>query len=163
MVFEFWPAAAAGAIGGALMTLMRMLMRAAGIDLKADIPNLWGTMLKVHGPTGRLLGLLIHLVGSAAIGLVYAWAFSLLHIDADLWFWGLLGGAIHWWIAGIFMGVLPAIHPEMPDGQHAPGFFLWRYRGPDVPVFLIGHLMYGAAVGVLYGLFHANGGWGTSF
>lgn len=55
------------------------------------------------------------------------------------------------------------MHPETSGGQRVPGFFMRRYGAPDVSVFFIGHLLYGAVVGVVYGLFHTNGGWGTSF
>ncbi len=158
MTFEFWPAMAAGTIGGALMTLMRVLMRRVGIDLRLDIPHLWGTMLKAHGQPGQVIGLLIHLIGSGAIGLIYAWAFDLLGSTSHLWLWGLLGGFVHWFIAGLFMGMLPLMHVEIPSRVPPPGIFVRNFGAPDVPVFVIGHIMYGVVVSVLYAFFHSGGG-----
>ncbi len=69
MEFAFWPAVFAGLVGGLIMAGMRMTMKAAGMDLKMDVARMWGTMMKVYGTAGQLLGMMIHLLVSALIAL----------------------------------------------------------------------------------------------
>jgi hypothetical protein len=163
MVFEFWPALLAGIIGGAVMAGMRMVAQVAGIDLKMDMPRTWGSMLRDHGGPGRLLGMAVHLIVSGAIALIYAWVFDWIGADDDLWLWGLLGGTIHWVIAGFFVAMMPAMHPEIPERRPAPGAFVKNFGAPDVPAFLMGHLLYGVVVGILYAYFHSAGGTDIAF
>lgn len=148
----------AGIVGGALMVVMRSIMRKAGLELPMDISRVWSSMLKLHGTPGWLIGLVIHLLGSAGIALIYAWAFNVLGMSDRLWVWGLFGGVIHWLIAGLFFGLLPALHPEIPKHQPAPGAFLHHFGVPSVPVFFVGHVMYGIVVSVLYGMLHPDAG-----
>ncbi len=66
-------------------------------------------------------------------------------------------------IVGMFMGMLPAMHPEIPENQPAPGLFVKNFGMPDAPGFLMGHLLYGLTFGILYGLVHSMGGVGIAF
>lgn len=158
MEIAFWPATIAGFIGGAMMVVMRSIMRKAGLELPMDISRIWGSMFMLHGAAGWLVGLVIHLLGSAGIALIYAWAFNVLGMSDNLWLWGLLDGLIHWMIAGVFFAVLPALHPEIPEHQPAPGAFLRHFGAPSVPVFFVGHVMYGIVAAVLYGTLHPDAG-----
>ncbi len=163
MDVEYLPALIAGLVGGAVMFAMRLMIKMAGVDLKMDVARMWGTMMSIHGTAGKMVGLVVHLVASALIGLIYAWAFDLL--GAADWYvlWGLLGGAIHWVIAGVFLAMVPAMHPEMPERITPPGAFAKNFGKPDVPVFLMGHLLYGVIVAVLYAYLHTNGGLDIAF
>ncbi len=165
MEFEFWPAVLAGVIGGAVMFGTRLMMKkVVGVDLKMDITRIWGTMLGVHATAGRVLGLIIHLLVSAAIALAYAWGFAYIFgVRDNLWLWGLIGGVIHWIIAGLFLAMVPVMHPEIPERRPAPGAFAKNFGVPDVPGFLMGHLLYGVVVGMLYASFHTGGGWNAAF
>ncbi len=163
MSFEFWPAVFAGIIGGLVMYGMRLTMKTAGIDLKMDMMRMRGTMVNVHGGAGRAVGMLIHLGGSGLIAVIYAWLFDLLGARDHLWLWGLLGGAIHWVFAGLFLAMVPAMHPEIPERRPVPGAFARNFGVPDVPGFLMGHVLYGVVVGILYASFHTGGGWNAAF
>jgi hypothetical protein len=165
MEFQLWPALAAGVIGGALMAGTRMLMKnVAGVDLRMDMPAMLGTMVGGDGTPARMTGMAMHLVLSALIGAVYAWGFAaLFNVRDNLWLWGLLGGAVHWAIAGLVIGMMPAMHPEVPGRLPAPGPFAKNLGMPDVPAFLMGHLLYGVAVGIVYALLHPAGGADVAF
>ncbi len=163
MKVAFWPAMVAGAIAGVIMFSMRVLMKMAGVNIHMDMMSLWGSMLTVHGTGGVAVGLVFHLLGSAVIGLIYAWVFDLIDMGDRLWLWGLLGGAIHWVLAGFFMAILPAIHVEIPEQQPAPGLFIANFGMTDVATFLMGHLLYGLAVGILYASLHEDGGMSVAF
>lgn len=165
MEFQLVPAFIAGVVGGAVMFGTRLVMKkVAGVDLKMDMARMWGTMLGMHGIAGRMVGLVFHLVVSGVIALAYAWGFEhIFHVRDHLWLWGLLGGAIHWVIAGFVMGMVPAIHPEIPEERPAPGMFIKNFGVPDVPAFLMGHLLYGVVVGVVYAILHPRGGPSAAF
>ncbi len=154
MPLKLWPAFLAGVVGGASMVVMRVLLQASGIELRFDPARLWATMVFVHGTAGQVLGMAIHLIGSGAIAVIFAWFYQRLGARNHFWAWGLLGGAILWIIAGVLMGVMPAIHPEIPEQRQGPGVFLIHYGMHEVMVFLIGHLLFGLVVGMLYPLLH---------
>ncbi len=135
-------------IAGLAMSAVARGMKPVGLEM--DPHQMWATMLKAHGAAGYLLGFIVHLLLSAAVGLIYAVGFDLVGAEASLWAWGLLGGAIHWLIAGVVMGVIPAVLPEISERRRAPGLFLKNFGMPDVPAFLADHLAYGLAFGIVY-------------
>lgn len=158
MKFSFWLAFIGGVVGGASMIVMRMLLQGAGVDLTFDPVRLWGTMVLVHGTAGQVLGLFIHLVGSGGIALIFAWFFVRLGARNHFWAWGLMGGAILWIVAGLFMAIVPFMHPEIPALLPAPGAFLINFGILESSIFLIGHLLYGLVVGLVYAVLHPTGG-----
>lgn len=162
MDFEFSPAVWAGLIAGTIMEMPVYLQKAIGLPVKQDIFRTWGTMLKLHGTPGRVAGVLVHELVAAAVALIYAWGFRFIfHADNRLWLWGLVGGVIHYAIAGVVVGMLPAVHPEIPERIPAQGPYYKNYGPLDMVTFLTGHLTFGLLVGILYGLF--TGGRGVAF
>ncbi len=140
------------------MVAMRMLLQAAGIELTFDPARLWGALVLAHGTTAQVLGMLIHLVGSGAIAVIFAWCFARLGASDHFWAWGLLGGVILWIIAGSFMAFVPLMHPEIPEQRIGPGAFLINFGILEGIIFLIGHLLYGLVVGLVYAGLHPAGG-----
>lgn len=63
-----------------------------------------------------------------------------------------------WVIAGLFMAMIPAIHPEIPELRQGPGAFLIHHGTQEVIVFLAGHVLFGVVVGFLYALWHPAAG-----
>lgn len=149
MEFDFWPAVWAGILGGVVMSMLDWMAKPVGMTM--DPHRMWGGMLKMHGGSGYAAGFVMHLIMSAAIALAYAIGFDIVGASSNLWAWGLLGGAIHWLIAGVMvMPMMPIMHPEMPDQRMPPGVLLKNYGMPDVPGFLMSHLAYGVVVGIAY-------------
>lgn len=144
------PAFAAGVVGGVVMTTMLLMVKVANVGLQMDMHRTWGAMLRMYGTSGWLVGLMMHLVLSGIVGILYALGFAILGVSDNLWLWGLVGGFIHWAIAGMFMGMLNAMHPEIPEREPDPGAFAMKFGMPDVPAFLIDHLAYGVVFGVVY-------------
>lgn len=164
MAFAFWPAVAAGLIGGIIMVTMGRLMKAAGIDLQISIIRMWGTVFKLRGTAAQVVGWVIHLLMSALIALIYALGFEyIFHATDQLWFWGLLGGLIHWFFAGLFMMAVPVMHPEIPEERSAPGAFAISNGIDDAAAFLVAHLVYGVTVGIVYAYLHTGGELGAAF
>ena len=163
MPFEFRPAIWAGIAGGIVMVVMSKMMKAAGAPLDMNIIRMWGTMLKLHGTAMQVAGWVIHLIASAMIALVYAWGFDAVGADDNLWLWGAFGGLIHWVLAGLFMTMVPPMHPELPEKRRVPGAFATSYGPVDVAGFLMSHLVFGLIVGILYAYWHSVGGWSIAF
>jgi hypothetical protein len=151
MEFAFWPAVIAGLFGGIVMSMLDWMMKPMG--MRMDPHHMWGTMVKLHGGVGYAMGFVVHMILSAAIALLYAAFFTIIGAQANLWAWGLVGGVIHWAIAGgMVMPMVPAMHPEIPGREPAPGAYVKNYGALDATGFLISHLAYGAVVGTVYAM-----------
>jgi hypothetical protein len=157
------PVAAAGLIGGAFMLAVTPVIAALGVDLRMDLLLMWGTIFRLGGLAARVAGLATHAAMSVGIALVYAVGFQQLGVRDGLWFWGLLGGFVHWVLGGLFLTVVPPMHPEIPERHAEPGPFASNFGRADVSVFLTGHLGFGLAFGVGYALLHPAGGAPAAF
>ncbi len=152
----FGPAFAAGVAGGVVMTAMLVMVKLANVGLQMDMHRTWGAMFRMYGTSGWLLGLVMHLVLSGVVGVLYAVGFSILGVRDQLWLWGLIGGLIHWAVAGMFMGMLDVMHPEIPEREPDPGAFALKFGMPDAPAFLVDHLAYGVVFALVYGALSAG-------
>lgn len=138
-----------GIVGGIAMTLLAWLGRTAGLQLDGEM--MLGTMLGSPPGTGTwLAGLSMHLILSALIALVYAAGFEYATHRASAGL-GLGFSLIHIVVAGLFMAMIPAIHPMVPEQMPAPGAFLVNMGAANMALFIAEHLMYGSIVGGLYG------------
>ncbi len=139
----------AGIVGGIAMTVLAWLGRAAGLQLDGE--TMLGTMLgNAPGAGTWLLGFGMHLVLSTLIALVYAAGFEYATHRAGAGL-GLGFSLIHIVAAGLFMAMIPALHPMVPEQMPAPGAFLVNMGPANVALFIVEHLMYGAIVGGVYG------------
>jgi hypothetical protein len=168
MEFEFWPAIAAGLIGGLVMTPMMAMMRRAG-KTKMDISLLLGAMFTGKHRTAKGLGLFLHLVMMSALvfGSLYALLLAVLNIEpGNAWWVGAIAGLVHGIIAGFVMVMMPLVHPRMSRSGRAenvrtdphsvelqaPGLFARNY-GSATPVGLImGHIIFGLVTALVYAL-----------
>jgi hypothetical protein len=153
MDFQLVAALIAGLVAGIAMILVRMAVRVAGLPLRMDVLLMWGTMFGQHGTNGRLVGWAMHLLASGLIGIAYAFGFELVGVAQETaWVWGVIGGVIHWGLGGLFLAIVPQLHPEIPEGRGAPGPFAVNYGSAEIAAFLAGHLAYGLVFAVVYAL-----------
>ena len=138
----------AGFAGGAAMTALAWLVRQMGIDMNAEM--MLGTMVSPPGTAAWLIGFAMHMMLSAVIALIYALGFERVTHRAGAVV-GLGFAVIHVIIAGMVMGMIPALHPMIPEQMPAPGAFMANMGTTFVALFVIEHLMYGTIVGALYG------------
>jgi hypothetical protein len=159
---EVGPAILAGLIAGAIMEGPVYLQKALGLPVKQNIFRTWGNLFGQRGTAGYVIGFLFHEFLAAVIAIGYAVFFRLIGVEGDLWLWGLIGGLIHWTLAGPVVKLIPSIDPDTGEvGQQ--GFAYKNYGGLDVATSLVGHLSFGALTGILYGYFHSGGGSGLAF
>lgn len=118
---------------------------------KMDIVGLLNTMF---GKPNRTLGWIMHFMMGIIFALVYAFLWSL-GIGSPTWWNGLIFGAVHWLVVGVIMGMIPIVHAGIKSGAvQAPG--LWMTNNGGMMAFLgglIGHLVFGLVVALIYGLF----------
>ncbi len=155
MNVEILPAVAAGLIAGTIMEGPVYLQKAAGLPVKQNIFRTWGqNLLKVPGGAGYVAGFLFHSLIAVIAGVLYAAFFNLVGVQDNFWFWGLVGGLIHYMVAGPVVAKIPSLDPET-GAVGAQGFAYRNYGKLDVVTSLLGHLIFGLTTGILYGLFHS--------
>lgn len=141
----FW----AGVVGGVVMVVL-MWMARTFMGMQIDLSMMLGTMLLPIGTGAWIVGFMMHLIISGLIALIYAWGFE--HVTHRA---GVLVGMgfsiIHSVGTGIFMGLVPAIHPRMPEMIPIPGFFLSSLGMMGIVGLFILHFVYGGIVGAMYG------------
>ena len=140
----------AGVVGGAVMSLL-MWMARTFMGMPANLEMMLGTMLGLApGPTAWIAGFIWHLVNSGVIALIYAWGFEHVTHRAG-WLVGLGFSISHAILAGIFMGMMPAMHPMIPEQMPPPGAFMAGMGAIGVIAEFMLHMIYGAIVGAMYG------------
>jgi len=150
--FELGPAIIAGLIAGAIMEGPVYLQKAMGLPVKQNIFRTWGqNLLGIGGSAGYFAGFLFHQAIAVAAAVLYALFFSVIGADGNLWLWGLIGGLVHYAIAGPVVAKIPSLDPST-GVIGAQGFAYRNYGALDVATSLAGHLTFGLVTGVVYGL-----------
>lgn len=140
-----------GLVGGLAMSLMMTGARAMGL-IDASMSRYQGCILtgRTEGAGTHAAGLMMHLVLSVLIAIVYAWALGQVWGHAS-WSLGLLGGAVHWAIAGLVLPMMDGMNPCVKRGALEPFGSYGSKRGAMmVAGFLMAHLLFGLLVGWLY-------------
>ena len=158
--FELGAALLAGLIAGVLMEGPVYMQKAMGLPVKQNIFRTWGqNLLKIPGAAGYAAGFAFHELIALVAAVLYALFFDVVGADENLLLWGLLGGLIHWMIAGPVVAKIPSTDPET-GVVGAQGLAYKNYGALDVITSLVGHLGFGGATGVFYALLHTDGGSG---
>lgn len=145
----------AGVIGGAVMSILMAIARNL-MGMPANLEMMEGTMLGLQPSTTTwIIGLMMHLVISGLIALIYAAGFEYVTHRAG-WLMGVAFSIVHILIGGAAMGMVPAIHPLIPEMMPAPGAFLSNLGATGVIAFIMLHIIYGAIVGAVYPPVHSR-------
>ncbi len=136
----------AGIAGGAVMSVLLAMARAMGMPARLEM--MMGTMFMEPGTAAYIVGLVMHLMISGLIALIYAWGFENVTHRAGAGM-GMAFSIIHIIIGGIFMAMMPMMHPRIPP-MDAPGAFMSNLGAVGVIAFIVLHLIYGAIVGAIY-------------
>ncbi len=143
--YRFGQAIKAGIIAWIFFTLVLYMAPLMGVP-KMDVPAMLAGMF---GMNNLAFGWMMHLVVGLVLGRIYAY-----------WFVDRVGGAP--WVRGLAFGVLPwlammvVVAPMLPVlnpmlAKMPPGLFLAN-MGIMAPMgSLIGHLIWGAVLGAVYG------------
>lgn len=155
MNVEILPAVAAGLIAGIIMEGPVYLQKALGLPVKQNIFRTWGqNLLRIPGSAGYVAGFMFHSLIAVFAGILYAIFFNLAGAQDNFWLWGLVGGLIHYTVAGPVVARIPSLDPET-GVIGAQGFAYKNYGFLDVITSFTGHLIFGLITGILYGLLHS--------
>lgn len=169
MEFSLVGALVAGLLGTAVMSTMMKLSAKAGMTDMPPMELVTGSMMTGDSARARQLGIMIHwiMMGTVVFGLGYAALFTAL--DSASWLTGAGIGLLHGAVVGlVFMPVMPTMHPRMTREPAlastvesaggsvrlaAPGL-LGSNWGSMTPLgFLMGHVVYGLVVALVYQVF----------
>lgn len=141
----------AGIVATIVMTTVMMMAPQMGMP-KMDIVGMLGSMLSPD--RNRALGMALHFMMGIVFAIVYALLWSA-GIGAVTLLWGVIFGAVHWLIAGAMMAGVSTMHAGVKAGVvEAPGIYMTNNGGIMAFVGgLIGHVVFGLAVALVYGLF----------
>jgi hypothetical protein len=115
------------------------------LDLAMLISTFNGTL---PGVAAWILGYTAFLIITGLIGLLYGLGFE--KLNRFDWKTGVGFSVIHLVIVGLLLGVLPLIHPGVPEIIPAPGIFAANKGLFGIIGFVVAHLIFGAIVGALY-------------
>lgn len=145
----------AGVTGGAVMSLLLVMARTV-MGMPANLELMLGAMFVDPSTTAWMIGVVMHLMISGVIALAYAWGFENVTHRAG-WLVGVGFSLIHVVIAGVAMGMIPMMHPRMPNPMSPPGAFMSNLGTMGIVAEVMLHVIYGAVVGAMYGaVIHAR-------
>ncbi|HEX6206769.1 MAG TPA: DUF6789 family protein [Actinomycetota bacterium] len=139
-----------GVVATVAFTILGMVGTAMGMT-RMDLLDLLGSAVATPHTTGsRVIGAVIHHMNGAVLAVAFVYAGTLVGLSPD-WIAGLVWGAILWALALLMMTTIGSVHPAIRRGQQEdPGPAGVRF-GAMTPVgSLMGHLVYGALLGLLY-------------
>jgi hypothetical protein len=147
----------AGVLGFAAITVPMYVSRVMGLS-KLDLPHLLGMLVLPAGWRARLVGLLPH---AAASMVVFPLAYQSIFHASGMRPSGTAGmklAAFHWLLSGVALWVVglnprlerseSANEPARGRGVESPGAFALNYGAFTAVSFALGHLLYGATLGV---------------
>jgi uncharacterized membrane protein YagU involved in acid resistance len=132
----------AGLAGTAVMTMLMYAAPLMGMP-KMDIAGMLGTMFVSKKQMAVVLGMIMHFVAGVIFALVYALLWSL-GLGSATWWWGLIFGAVHGIIAIVMIPIIMRMHPRKPEMAGRPMVMAGQ---------LMGHLVYGLVVALVYAAF----------
>ncbi|WP_233578671.1 hypothetical protein [Tautonia sociabilis] len=139
-------AVVAGLVATSIMTVLIYVGPKMGMP-RMDMLGMLGTMFTQKRAVAYPLGTVLHF----AIGVLFAAAYALLWgrgLGDATWPWGLAFGAAHGVIAIAVLPLMLRMHPRPPGIRMTP---------LTVAGMMMGHLVFGLAVALVYGALKASG------
>lgn len=139
-----------GIVATIVFTLFSMMGKKMGMT-RMDLLDLLGSMFVDPGTsTSKRLGLMMHLMNGALLAIAWAYGAALLNLPAN-WITAMGWSVVLWLLALMMMSTMGSVHPAIKNGtQEDPGPAATNY-GKKTPLgSLIGHLIYGLVLGLLY-------------
>ena len=140
----------AGVVGTIVMSMIMVMAPKMGMP-KMAIWEMLGSMFNKNG--NNVLGWVIHFMMGVIFAIIYAalWAAG---IGSATLLSGVIFGVVHFLIAGLMMGGMPMMHAGIKAGTvKAPGVLMLNSGVMGLMGGLIGHVIYGLVVALVYGLF----------
>jgi hypothetical protein len=134
---------AAGVAGTAAMMAVSA---ATGSGVMAELTRLAGTVTSTPGSRASSpVGIGAQLLNGGLFGVVYHMGFARLEREVD-WRTGAVVGVAHGLAAGLFLALVPALHPRVPESLPAPGAFMLNHGFVPAITFVALHGLFGTIV-----------------
>ena len=140
----------AGLAGTVVISMLMAMAPKMGMP-KMAIWEMLGTMFSKEGNVG--LGWVMHFMMGIIFAIIYAalWAAG---IGSATLLSGVIFGVVHFLVAGLMMGGMPMLHAGIKAGTvQAPGVLMLNSGVMGFMGGLIGHVVYGLVVALVYGAF----------
>lgn len=139
-----------GAVATVVFTMVTMMGKAMGMTDMDLLDLLGSTVAEPHTATSRFIGVVIHHMNGAILGVGGAYAALLVEVELD-WLSGLAWGAVLWVLALLMTSTIGSVHPAIRNHtQDDPGLAATNF-GTMTPVgSLVGHAVWGVVLGLLY-------------
>ncbi len=141
----------AGLVGTAIISMVMAMAPKMGMP-KMAIWEMLGSMFSSEGNVA--MGWAMHFMAGAVFAIVYAalWTAGIGSLSIVS---GIIFGIVHWIIVGLMMGAMPMMHVGIKSGSvQAPGVFMLSNGGMMAFMGgLMGHVIYGVVVAIVYGAF----------
>jgi hypothetical protein len=139
-----------GVVATLAFTLFSIMGGAMGVS-RMDNLDLLGSMMAQPGSTAsRTIGAVIHHTNGALLAIAWAYGVALLGLPAN-WLTGLVWGVILTALALLMLSTMGALHPAIRSGeQEDPGLMATNFGAMTPLASLMGHLVYGLVLGLLY-------------
>jgi len=156
-MIAIWSAVAGGFLGTLAFSTLVKAASEMGLT-RMDFSLLLGTAVTENRRKARAIGFVFHLILGVLFAMAYAGVFAI--VGHASWWLGVLLGALHAiFTSTVLVNVLlPIVHPRIATPDTAaneialiepPGFLMLNYGRSTFLVSLVGHVAYGAIVGLV--------------
>jgi hypothetical protein len=139
-----------GIVATFCFTLFMMMGARMGMT-SMDLPDMLGSMFaEPHTTTSRAAGAIMHHMNGALLSIAGAYGLSLVALPLN-WWTGMLWGMVLTALALILFTSIGGVHPEIRRGRvDDPGTAATNLGSMTPLGSLLGHLVYGLVLGLLY-------------
>lgn len=168
MEFSLVGGLVAGLVGTAVMTVMMKMAGKMGMTDMPPMELVTGSMMSGDPDKAKQIGIVIHWIAMGTVGFGLGYALLFTAVDSASWLVGIGIGAAHGVVVGLVMAMMPAMHPRMGDQPvtggsvdvsggtvrlASPGLFGAGWGGMTPMGLLMGHVVYGLVVALVYQAF----------
>jgi hypothetical protein len=143
----------------ATVALTTLMAGSEGLGItRMNLPHMLGTMFTPNRDRALVYGVVLHALNGWAFSLLYVAGFHAAHLFT--WWFGALLGLLHGaFVSMVAMPIMPGVHPRMASAlrgptvarQLEPPGFLGLNYGVRTPISVfVGHVAFGALLGLLY-------------
>jgi len=137
-------------------TVFVMVCRAANLTIFNPVDILGSFFGNEPSFKTKTLGSIGHYMTGFLLAMVGKILLTLVNQDLNT-FSGALWGLLASFVALGFFSTIQSVHPRMKKGlTPAPGFLALNYGRPSPIVIILGHIIYGALLGITVNILHLN-------
>jgi hypothetical protein len=135
----------AGVLGAVVISAVSAIARGVGVPL--DLEYVLGSSIVREEMAAYMIGLVMWCALGGVLGLCYA--AILRGAEGAGAFTGATIGLVHALVVGVLLALLPVFHPAIPEQIAQPGMLMIERGIAASLLFIVGHVMFGALMGLV--------------